>query len=420
MVKWRNEIIAGSVSFFAVMYIIIVNATILADAGLPIQAGMMATIVVSAVGCILMGIWGKAPIILIPGMGINAMFTYTLVYGMGLTLSQALFTVTASGILFAIIVFTPLLHRLQSALPESLLEAVTVGIGLLLVLIGLSKGSVIYSDPGNIIGLNSFAEPEPMVTLIALLITCILYIRNIPGALLISIAIGTALAYAAGIRPGGGMDPELSSSWNLYGAAFGSLSPVGMPWLTFGAAVFALTLVLLFEHIGLLHAQLRISGTSDRMQRALQASALTVIFSGIAATSPTVSAAESAAGISAGGRTGWTAITAGLLFVITLPILPILLLIPDQAVAPIVIFIGGLMMPPVRKIPFESLHEGLPAFFVIAFIPLMNSIVDGMAIGFVSYAILHLATGRYRALPAVFYIIALLFMSYIIMQAVIA
>lgn len=419
MINWKNELIAGCVGFFAVMYIIIVNATILADAGVPLQAGMIATIVISAVGCLFMGIWGKAPIILIPGMGINAMFTYTFVHGMGLTLPQAFFTVTASGVLFAIIVFTPLLKRVQTALPDSLLEAVTVGIGLLLVLIGLSKGGVITADPSSIIALRSFAEPEPIVTLVALIITCILFIRNIPGSLLISIAIGTALAYAAGIRPNTSINTELTSSWDAYRSIFGSLSPAGMPWLTFAAAVFALTLVLLFEHIGLLHAQLRISGTSHRMQRALQASAITVILSGIAGTSPTISAAESAAGISAGGRTGWTAITAGLLFIITLPILPFLMLIPDQAVAPIVIFIGGLMMPAVRKIPFESLHEGLPAFFVISFIPLMNSIVDGIAIGFVSYAILYLATGKLRSLSLAFYIIALLFLSYIIMQAVI-
>ncbi|MGZ9583459.1 NCS2 family permease [Paenibacillus marinisediminis] len=420
MVNWRNEIIAGCVSFFAVMYIIIVNATILVDAGIPLQAGMIATIIASAAGSILMGLWGKAPIVLIPGMGINAMFTYTLVNGMGLSVYQALFTVTASGVLFAIIVFTPLLNRLQSALPESLLEAVTVGIGLLLVLIGLSKGGIITSNPASIIALRSFAEPEPIVTMIALLITSILYIRKIPGALLIAIVLGTALAYAAGIRPSSGISGNIQAGWSEYGAAFGSLSPSGMPWLSFAAGVFALTLVLLFEHIGLLHAHLHTSGTSDRMRPALQASAISVIFSGIASTSPTVSAAESAAGVSAGGRTGWTAITAGLLFIVSLPTLPLLLLIPDQAVAPIIIFIGGLMMPPVRKIPFETLHEGIPAFFIIAFIPLMNSIIDGMAIGFVSYAVLHVAAGKRKSLPSTFYIIALLFIAYLILQAFIA
>lgn len=416
----RNEIIAGSVSFFAVMYIIIVNATILADAGVPLQAGMIATIIASAVGSILMGLWGKVPIVLIPGMGINAMFTYTLVNGMGLSLVQALFTVTASGVLFAIIVFTPLLKLLQSALPESLLEAVTVGIGLLLVLIGLGKGGIIVSNPSSIIALRSFAEPEPLVTLIALIITCILFIRRVPAALLIAIAIGTALAYLVGIRPQTNMESDLAAGFSSYTSVFGSLSPAGMPWLTFAAAVFALTLVLLFEHIGLLHAQLRASGTSGRTQRAMQAASLSVIFSGIAATSPTVSAAESAAGVSAGGRTGLTAITTGLLFLITLPTLPLLLLIPDQAVAPIVIFIGGLMMPAVRKIPFEALHEGLPAFFVIAFIPLMNSIVDGMAIGFVSYAILHIAAGKAKQVSISFYMIALLFTGYLILQAAIS
>lgn len=416
---WRQELLAGTVSFFAIVYIIIVNSSILADAGIPQEAGIIATVLASAIGCFIMGWWGKAPLIIAPGMGINAMFTYTLVQGMGLTWQQALAVTMMSGICFIAISLTSLVEKLRTAIPASLQEAISVGIGLMLVLIGLQKGGVIVSDRSAIIAVQSFADPGVLVTLLTLALTCILYMRNVPGNLLLAIIGGTVLAYLFGAVPpssaaagGGGF------SWSTYGDVFGQLTVQGVPVMTLIVAVFSLTLVIVFENVGLISSQLNMSGRQERFQRVVQANAATVFLSGILGTSPTVSTVEAAAGISSGGRTGWTSIVTGMLFLATFIAMPVITVVPDQAVAPILIFIGGLMMPAVRNISFERQEEGLPAFFTIAFIPLMHSIVDGIAIGFISYALFHLAVGKGREVKPLFYLISLLFVMHFVLQTI--
>lgn len=413
---WRRELLAGTVSFFAAVYIIIVNSSILADAGIPQEAGIIATILASAIGCFIMGLWGNAPLVIVPGMGINAMFTYTLVQGMGLTWQQALAAVMISGICFFAISMTSLVEKLRTAIPASLQEAISVGIGLMLVLIGLHKGGVIASDRSSVIAVQSFADPGVLVTLATLALTCILYIRKVPGNLLLAIIGGSALAYLFKAVPSKAATGVGGSSWSSYGDLFGQLSVKGASITTLVIAVFSLTLVIVFENVGLINAQLKMSGRTERFKRVTQATSLTVILSGIFGTSPTVSTVEAAAGISAGGRTGWASIATGTLFLLSFIAMPVITLVPDQAVAPILIFIGGLMMPAVRHISFERMEEGLPAFFIIAFIPLMHSIVDGIAIGFISYALFHIAVGKWREVKPLFYIISLLFVMHFVLQ----
>lgn len=415
--NWRRELLAGIVSFFAAVYIIIVNSSILVDAGIPQEAGIIATILASAVGCFMMGLWGKAPLVIVPGMGINAMFTYTLVQGMGLTWQQALAAVMISGICFFVISITPLVDKLRTAIPVSLQEAISVGIGLMLVLIGLHKGGVILPDPSSVIAVQPFTDPGVLVTLATLAITCILYIRKVPGNLLLAIIGGTILTYLFGTAPSNATISVGGSSWSSYAEVFGQLSLKGASVTTLIVAVFSLTLVIVFENVGLINAQLKMSGRPERFKRVTQATSLTVFLSGIFGTSPTVSTVESAAGISAGGRTGWASMTTGVLFLLSLIAMPVITLVPDQAVAPILIFIGGLMMPGVRHISFEELEKGLPAFFIIAFIPLMHSIVDGIAIGFISYALFHIAVGKWREVKPLFYLISLLFVMHFVLQA---
>jgi len=414
---WRRELLAGAVSFFAIVYIIIVNSSILADAGIPQEAGIIATILASAIGCFIMGIWGKAPLIIAPGMGINAMFTYTLVQGMGLTWQQALAVGMMSGICFLAISMTSFVEKLRTAIPASLQEAISVGIGLMLVLIGLHKGGVIVSDPSSVIAVQSFADPGVLVTLATLALTCILYMRKVPGNLLLAIIGGTVLAYLLGAAPSAAANVG-GSSWSSYGDVFGQLSVKGATVTTLIVAVFSLTLVIVFENVGLINAQLNMSGKRERFKRSIQATSFTVFLSGIFGTSPTVSTVEAAAGISAGGKTGWTPIVTGTLFLVSLIAMPVITLVPDQAVAPILVFIGGLMMPAVRNISFKRLEEGFPAFFIIAFIPLMHSIVDGIAIGFISYALFHAAVGKWREVKPLFYVISLLFVVYFVLQAI--
>lgn len=414
---WRREALAGTVSFFAIVYIIIVNSSILADAGIPQEAGIIATILASAVGCFVMALWGKAPLIIAPGMGINAMFTYTLVQGMGLTWQQALAVSMMSGICFLAISLTSLVGKLREAIPASLQEAISVGIGLMLVLIGLHKGGVILPDSASVIAVQSFGKPGVIVTLATLALTCILYMRKVPGNLLLSIIGGTVLAFLFGIKPSAGSSLG-GFTWSSYGEIFGHLTFKGLPVTTLIVAVFSLTLVIVFENVGLINAQLNMSEKPERFKQAMQATSFSVFLSGIFGTSPTVSTVEAAAGISSGGRTGCTSAFTGILFLISLIAMPVITLVPDQAVAPILIFIGGLMMPSVRNISFESMEKGLPAFFIIAFIPLMHSIVDGIAIGFISYSLFHVAVGKWREVKPLFYFISLLFVLHFVLQVI--
>jgi adenine/guanine/hypoxanthine permease len=408
-VNIKKELLAGVISFFTIVYIIAVNSSILEDAGIPLEAGIIATALTSFVGCLLMGLWADTPIIVVPGMGINALFTYTIVQTMGLTWQEALGAVFVSGLLFAIIAFTPLAKLISESIPESLKEATTVGIGLFLTFIGLQKGGIVIASDQTFVALGDFASPQTILTLVTLIIAMILFIRNVPGNFLITIAVGTLLAIGFGqvsLSEGAQSQASLQS----YMEVFGALSFDGMTSVTFWVASFTLALVIVFENIGLIHGHLRMVDEPHKFNRSLQANAVSVITSGIFGTSPTVSTIESAAGISAGGRNGITAITTGILFLISIFCIPLIKLIPDSAVAPILIIVGGLMISGVQRINFGELAEGFAAFFIIALIPLTYSIVDGMGFGFIAYVIMKLAQGKAKEISLPLYLIAGLFL----------
>ncbi|MFF2886940.1 NCS2 family permease [Paenibacillus sp. NPDC057967] len=405
----QRELMAGIVSFFTIVYIIAVNASILEDAGIPFEAGVIATALTSFVGCLLMGWWADTPIILVPGMGINALFTYTIVQTMGLTWQEALGAVVVSGILFAIVAFTPLARTISLSIPDSLKEATTVGIGLFLTLIGFQKGGIVVANEQTFVSLGEFSNPSTMITLVTLVIAMVLFIRKVPGNFLITIACGTLLAIGLGqvnIREASDGNMSLQVYLDLFGAfSFGSLASV-----TFWIAAFTLALVLVFENIGMINSHLSMAGKPQKFKRSLQANALSTITAGLFGTSPTVSTVESVAGISAGGRNGLTAITAGILFFMAIFCMPIIKLIPDSAISPVLIIVGGLMISGIQRIPFNQFTEWFPAFLIIAVIPMTYSIVDGMAFGFIAYVILKAAQGKVKEISLPLYCTAALFL----------
>lgn len=407
---FKREILAGAVSFVTIVYIVAVNASILSDAGIPLEAGMLATVISAVAGCLLMGFIGKTPIILVPGMGVNALFTYTVCQSMGLTWQEGLAAVTVSGLLFCLIAFTKLTEILSAAIPASIKEAITAGVGIFLTFIGLQKGQLVVSSKTTFVQLGNLSSPHVIVTLLTLLLTVILFARKVKGEFLISIVFGTALAACFGlIHPNetAGAASPLASYLSVFGAlSFGAMLKAG-----FWVAVFSLTMVIVFENIGLVHGHTEMIKRPDKFKKSLQANALSALFSGIAGTSPTVSTVETAAGIASGGRTGLTAITTGLLFLSSLLFLPFIKLVPDSAIAPVLIIIGGLMIQSIQKINLEDFTESFPAFLIIALIPLTYSIVDGMAFGFIAYPILKIAMKRRQEITAPLYIIAVLFLA---------
>ncbi|MFC6040567.1 NCS2 family permease [Paenisporosarcina macmurdoensis] len=413
----KRELLAGLIGFFTVVYIIAVNGLILSEAGMPIEAAIVATIAASVFGCLIMGFWGNVPILLVPGMGINALFSYTMVQSMGLSWQEALAVVFVSGVIFVFIAFTPFSEMLNAAVPQSLKEAITVGLGLFLMLIGLEKGGIVEKGTSSILALGSFGEPQVLATILTFLVAIVLFIRNVPGNFLITIVVGTVIASFFGLID---FNQSESGSFGVTEAfqSFGALSFDNFWSMTFWIAVFSLTMVIVFENIGIVHGQVSFINRTDRFSRAFQANSVSAMTSGIFGTSPTVAAVESGAGMAAGGRTGLTTVIAGLLFLVAAFFIPVIKLIPDSAIAPILIIIGSLMLQNIRNLELKDLSESFPALFIVAMIPFTYSIADGIAIGFILYPILKIAIGKWREVSPTLYVIAGLFLMNFVFHVV--
>jgi len=402
-----KESVAGVISFLSIVYIIAINSTILSDAGIPLEAGIFATVAVSVIGCLMMAFWANAPLILVPGMGINALFTYTMVQSMGLTWQEGLAAVFISGVLFTVLAFSRLSIKLVAAIPHSLKEAITVGVGLFLTFIGLQKGGLVIPSDTTFVALGNLSDPFVLSTLLTLMITIVLFIRNIRGNFLLSMIAGTLIAMLFGVQ--NQSNGSTSTSFQEFFTGLGAFSFTALGQITFWAAVFSLTMVLVFENIGLIHGQLGMMDQQEKFSKAFQANAVSASLAGLLGTSPTVASVEGASGIAAGGRTGLTSLITGVLFLSSLFFIPFIKLIPDSAIAPILIVIGGLMIQNIKNINLQDLSEGFPAFLIIALIPLTYSIADGIAFGFIAYPLLKLAIGKMREVSAFMYVIALLF-----------
>jgi adenine/guanine/hypoxanthine permease len=410
-----KEFSAGFISYITVVYIIIVNATILAAAGIPLEAGIIATILTSFLGCLIIGFWSNTPILLIPGMGLNAMFTYTIVQSGGFTWQEALAMVFVTGLIFIVIAFTPIAKVITSSIPNSLKEAITIGIGILLILIGFDNAGIITDSEHTLLAIGDLSSPQAITTFIGLIITVLLFVKNIPGNLLLSILITSLLSIWFGGATFEGISLTIPSLQEYIGV-FGQLS-----WAQAGNLVFWLTsisfaMVIVFENIGLIHGHSKLLNRYDGNKKSLQATAISVLSSGILGTSPTVASVESAAGITAGGRTGLTSIVTGLFFLVSILFIPVIKIVPASAVSPILILIGVLMLQNIVHISIDDLTESLPALLIIVLIPLTYSIADGMAIGFVLYPLLKLLLGKGREVHPALYLIALLFFSNFVIQ----
>lgn len=411
----RREMTAGLIGFFTVVYIIAVNSLILSEGGMPIEAAIIATIGASVFGAIVMGLWGNAPILLVPGMGINALFSYTMVQSMGLTWQEALAVVFVTGVIFVAVAFTRFAKVLSAAVPHSLKEAITVGLGLFLMLLGLEKGGLVVRGEAAILALGSLSDPTVMATVLTLVIAVVLFIRNVPGNFLITIIAGTLIASFFGLIDTSSMNDSSLNMQEAF-ASFGALSFDSVLSSVFWVAVFSLTMVMVFENIGLVHGQVNLIDQPEKFGRAFQATSLTAMASGVFGTSPTVASVESAAAMTAGGRTGLTAITAGALFLVSVFFIPMIKLIPDSAIAPILIIIGGLMLQTIRNIDMTDMSETFPALMIIALIPFTYSIADGIAIGFILYPILKIGIGKWREVSIPLYVISGLFLMNFILH----
>ena len=400
----RVEVMAGLTSFFAISYIVIVNPLILADGGIPAELSVFATIFASAIGCLLMAFWADAPIILTPGMGINAFFTYTVVVNMGFRWQEALAISLVSALIFFALAVTRAGRVLADAVPKSLKYAVTAGIGLFLVEIGLEN---------SILALGDLRNPSALLALLGLVLSLLFYQRRVKGGFFIAILIVTVIANALGLVQANTIEIDMTRLGE-YGALLFAEDFSSMLTVSFWLAVFSMTMILVFESIGLLEGLLP---DTAKFRNAFRASSLTAVLSSVLGTSPTVAAAESAAGIVEGGRSGLTALVSGALFLLTLVFIPLLAYVPQAAVAPVIIITGALMMQHLENIQFQDFSEWFPAFLIIVLIPLTNSISTGLAFGFAAHPMMKVFTGRRHELGTLSYVLGVLFLLQLVFEA---
>jgi AGZA family xanthine/uracil permease-like MFS transporter len=412
--NWRTETIAGMTTFVTMAYIVFVNPAILHDAGMPLAAVTFATCLSAAFGSIVMGVFARYPIALAPGMGLNAYFTYTIVKGMGVPWQAALGAVFLSGVAFLILTLLGVRQMILSAIPSELYSAVSAGVGLFIAFIGLRNAGLVVAHPSTIVSMGNLRNPNTALAVFGLILMAVLISRGVRAAILLGIVISSVIALVCGLTQ---WRPLHYSLADVSATAF-RLDLRTSLHLGFWEIVFVFLFVDLFDNLGTLVAVGREAGLlnrdSDRiprLNRILVADSAATIFSSLAGTSTVVSYIESAAGVSAGGRSGVTAVVTGLLFLLSLFALPLLGAIPAAATAPVLIVVGSLMIANISDVDWRSPATSIPAFLTLVMIPLTFSIANGLAFGFVAYSLIKLARGEWRQVHWLVYVLTALFLA---------
>ena len=411
----KKEVLAGLTTFIASVYIIITNALILSDAGISQDAAMIATIFTCTLSTILMGIFSDTPFVVVPGMGINSLFTYTIVNSMGLSWQDALGAVFVSGIIFTIIASTKLTKILLKSIPSNLKQSITVGVGFFIFFIGLQKSGIVVSNDNTLIGFGNISNKETLISLITLFIILILYIKNINGGLLIGIVIGTLLSLIIGIID---LNNLSMTMFNIseFKEVFLVMRFEKILTVPFLVSVFSITIVIIFENMGILYGQMDAIDKLDNFQRPFSILGISNMIAGLFGTSPTIVAAENFSGISVGGRGKIAAFTSGILFLLSLFLIPILKLIPNSVISSVLIFIGILMIQTFFDIEKGETTNVISMILIITLIPFTYNIVNGIALGFITDTILKVSSGKRKEVSITMYILTLLFILSFIMN----
>ncbi|QNR20224.1 NCS2 family permease [Exiguobacterium sp. Helios] len=392
----QREIQAGFITFITMAYILFVNPTILSEAGIPQDQAFSATIIATLIGTLLMGFYANLPIAVAPGMGLNAYFTYTLVIGEKIPYQTALSVVFVAGIIFLLLSLSPLRTKLIEVIPTTLKLAITGGIGLFIASLGLKMSGILVADPATLITIGSLTSPEALITLVGLLIAAILTVKRVPGGLLYAMILSGLLAFLTG---------ELTFSKTLIalptlpeGILVANPLTAVQDVIQYGlfSGVLSFVLVTMFDTTGTMVAVgeqaglIEEDGSLKNSERALLSDSTAMIAGAMFGTSPTTAYVESASGVAAGGRTGLTSVTVGILFALSAVFGPIVQSISSvpAITAPALLLVGALMLQNIKQIQWEDFSEAFTAFMVIIIMPLSGSIATGIAFGFIIYPIM--------------------------------
>jgi AGZA family xanthine/uracil permease-like MFS transporter len=429
----RTEVMAGFTTFLTMSYIIFVNPLFLSffgdpalqDKALPFTASLTATCLAAGVMCIIMGLWTNYPFALAPGMGLNAIVAYQMVAGMGLSWPSAMGVIVLEGIIITVLVITGFREAVMNAIPLSLKQAISVGIGLFIAFIGLVQAGFVEKSEATLVTLGRFDNLPVVVAVFGLLLTAILLKTKVKGALLIGILGSTLLAiivnYLSGLTTF--PDPNIAKvpsalvsmpDFSTIGRFdFHAISKLGV--LTAVILIFSVMLSDFFDTLGTvigLGSEAKFldqHGRLPRINRVLLVDSLSAVAGGACSSSSVTTYIESAAGITVGGRSGLTTVTVGIFFLLAIFLSPIAGVVPKEATAPALIIVGFLMLSLVKGLPFEKFDEAFPAFLIMIVMPLTYSISNGIGFGFIAFSLIKLLSGKGREVHWLMYLVSLAF-----------
>lgn len=420
----NREIIGGITTFLAMAYILAVNPNILAadGTGLSWASVFTATAISAAIATLVMAFTANLPVALAPGLGLNAFFTYTVVFGMGCSAAFALTAVLVEGVIFIVLSVFGVREKIIESIPSCIKKAVAVGIGLFIAIIGLANAGIVSTGTGTLIGYVNFTAENKtaLVAVIGLILTIVLYTRKIPGAILISIFVTTIIGIPFGVTvvPDNWKPFSVPAAPHLFNFELANVLSV-----KFVVVLFTFLFTDMFDTIGTLmgvaeQGNLKDSkGNIRNAKGALLSDAIGTVVGACLGTSTVTSFVESTSGVAAGARTGLASVVTGVLFLLSLFLTPVFFLIPSCATAPALIFVGYLMMKSVVSIKFDDPTEGIPAFITIMTMPFAYSISKGIAWGIISYVIAKVAGKRAKEIPVVTWVLAAIFVADIIFDA---
>ncbi len=407
----KREVIAGITTFLTMAYILAVNPSILSDAGMDKGAVFTATVISSVLATLVMAMYAKLPFALAPGMGLNAFFAYTVVLTMGYSWQFALTAVFIEGIIFILLTLTGLRQKIVDSMPLVLRRAISPGIGFFIAFIGLKNAGIVSASPATFVTMGNLHDPAVLLAAFGILLSAVLLIKKVTGALLIGILVTTVIGIPLGVT-------HFTSVLDVPP----SIAPVVMKFewhnvLSFDMAICVLTFLFIdmFDTIGTLLGVSHRAGMVDEkgniphLTEAFMADAIGTAAGAMLGTSTVTTYVESASGVNAGGRSGLTSFTTAICFVLALFLAPLFLAIPAQATAPALVLVGVMMMTDVSKLHLGDFADAVPAFVCIALMPLTYSISDGILMGLITYVLLRLFAGRYRELKLGMIVLAVLF-----------
>lgn len=409
--KLKTEVAAGITTFLTMAYILAVNPSILSDAGMDKGAVFTATVISSVLATLVMAMYAKLPFALAPGMGLNAFFAYTVVLTMGYSWQFALTAVFIEGIIFILLTLTGLRQKIVDSMPLVLRRAISPGIGFFIAFIGLKNAGIVSASPATFVTMGNLHDPAVLLAAFGILLSAVLLIKKVTGALLIGILVTTVIGIPLGVT-------HFTSVLDVPP----SIAPVVMKFewhnvLSFDMAICVLTFLFIdmFDTIGTLLGVSHRAGMVDEkgniphLTEAFMADAIGTAAGAMLGTSTVTTYVESASGVNAGGRSGLTSFTTAICFVLALFLAPLFLAIPAQATAPALVLVGVMMMTDVSKLHLGDFADAVPAFVCIALMPLTYSISDGILMGLITYVLLRIFAGRYRELKLGMIVLAVLF-----------